>query len=197
MQTKDKRHHQDLKPNHFRVSSSSQYSNKLWVQSWQSFCQPSGRISHFHQSISQSAFQHLLPPTLFLSSLSTIWCYLLRQLDIIPSTLPCILSLLHKLLSFSPFTPLSLSLSGCMWIDDLLLCWMSGCPAPEAGEDTPASGGTPEDKGWLHVPLTSGWWSWQQVCACRLLCQCVSVRAERTPLILTSHSYSTTADWAK
>lgn len=110
MQTKDKRHHQDLKPNHFRVSSSSQYSNKLWVQSWQSFCQPSGRISHFHQSISQSAFQHLLPPTLFLSSLSTIWCYLLRQLDIIPSTLPCILSLLHKLLSFSPFTP-SLSLS--------------------------------------------------------------------------------------
>lgn len=43
---------------------------------------------------------------------------------------------------------LSLSLSCCMWIDELLLCWMSGCLT----EDTPAAGGTPGDKRWLHVP---------------------------------------------
>lgn len=146
-------------------------------------------LSPVYPSVS---FRPRSPPD---SSLSTLWCYLLLQLAIIPSALQQrIHSLLHNLLGTPtttvatlPHVPLLVSLSlshpRCMWIDELLLCWMSGCLT----EDTPAAGGTPGDERWLHVPATSAWWRWSEQVfpyAC--------VPDERRPLILTSHFHSVT-----
>lgn len=144
-------------PNHFRVPCSSNQTSSVLCSELTEFLSAQWQaipLSPVYQSVSLPAplRPHFLPD----SSLSTLWYYLLLQLAIIPSALQHIVSLFHNLLN-TPHTSLSwsLSLSCCMWIDELLLCWMSGCLT----EDTPAAGGTPGDKCWLHVPTTSAWWS--------------------------------------
>ncbi len=142
-------------PIHFRVPCSSDRTSRVLCSKLTEFLSAQWQaipLSPVYQSVSFPA--PLRPHSFPDSSLSTLWYYLLLQLAIILSAPQHIVSLLHNLLDTPP-THVShgLSLSCCIWIDELLLCWMSGCLT----EDTPAAGGTPGDKRWLHVPTTSAW----------------------------------------
>lgn len=153
-------------PHHFRVPSSSDQTSRVLCSELTEFLSAQWQaipLSPVNQSVSFPAPLH--PHSLPDNALSTLWCYLLLQIAIIPSALQRIFSLLHNhhhptSLSWCVSLSFSLLLYVDRWVTALLNVRLS---------DRGHTGywRMPGDKRWLHVPTTSARWSWQWVCVMR------------------------------